>query len=42
MDGYPFEFNFNISGSLDQLVRDSISGLTLPERLGEGLSRGDR
>lgn len=37
MDGYPFEFNLNVSGRLDEILRQGLRGYTLPERIGTGL-----
>jgi hypothetical protein len=42
MDGYPFVFNLNLSGRLDEIIRDGLRSYALPARLGEGLSKAPR
>ena len=39
MDAYPFVFNLNLSGKLDEIIRTGLRSYELPARLGEGLSK---
>jgi hypothetical protein len=39
MDAYPFIFNFNLSGRLDEIIRSGLRSYDLPARLGEGISK---
>ncbi len=36
MEGYPFEFNLNLSGKLDEIIRSGLESYQHPERLGKG------
>lgn len=40
MDAYPFVFNLNLSGKLDEIIRAGLNSYELPARIGEGLSKG--
>jgi hypothetical protein len=40
MDAYPFVFNLNLSGKLDEIIRSGLQSYELPARLGERLSKG--
>jgi hypothetical protein len=40
MDGYPFVFNLNLSGRLDEIIRDGLRSYAHPARLGQGTSKG--
>jgi len=40
MDAYPFVFNLNLSGKLDEIIRSGLQSYELPARVGEGLSKG--
>jgi hypothetical protein len=40
MDSYPFVFNLNLSGKLDEIIRTGLKSYELPARLGEGISKG--
>ena len=37
-DGYPVEFNLNVSGALDRVLRDSLAGYRIPETIQERLN----
>ncbi|MBT7614544.1 MAG: hypothetical protein HN577_15180, partial [Rhodospirillaceae bacterium] len=37
-DGYPIEFNVNLSGDLDKIVRESLAGWRIPEEIRKKLS----
>jgi len=37
-DGYPIEFNVNLTGDLDKIVPDSLAGWRIPEEIRERLS----
>jgi hypothetical protein len=39
MDAYPFVFNLNLSGKLDEIIRTGLQSYELPARVGEGLSK---
>jgi len=39
MDAYPFIFNLNLSGKLDEIIRTGLQSYELPARVGEGLSK---
>lgn len=36
-DGYPVEFNLNVSGALDRVLRDSLAGYRIPQIIQERL-----
>jgi hypothetical protein len=36
LEGYPFEFNLNLSGKLDEIIRSGLESYQHPERLGKG------
>lgn len=38
MEGYPFEFNINLSGKIDEILRRGLASYRLPETLGTALS----
>ena len=40
MDAYPFVFNLNLSGKLDEIIRTGLQSYELPARVGEGISKG--
>lgn len=42
LDGQPFEFNFNLSGDLEQVIRSGIFGYTLSDRLRDELLKKGR
>ena len=37
-DGYPVEFNLNVSGQLDRVLRDSLAGYRVPDTIRERLN----
>ena len=39
MDAYPFVFNLNLSGKLDEIIRTGLQSYELPARVGEGISK---
>ena len=39
-DGHPLEFNLNLTGQLDDIIKTGYQTYALPERLGEALLRG--
>lgn len=42
MDGYPFEFNLNVSGALGQLLRQGLATYQIPESIGRSLKDGTK
>lgn len=38
-DGYPVEFNLNVSGALDRVLRQSLAGYRIPEAIEEQFER---
>ncbi|MCB2100097.1 MAG: YdbH domain-containing protein, partial [Rhodobacterales bacterium] len=42
MDGYPFEFNLNVSGALGQLLRQGLATYHLPENIGRSIQGGGK
>ncbi len=36
-DGYPVEFNLNVSGALDRVLRQSLAGYRIPAAIEEQL-----
>jgi hypothetical protein len=39
MDGYPFVFNLNLSGKLDEIIRTGLQSYELPAQIGKGISK---
>jgi hypothetical protein len=40
-DGYPIEFNLNLTGELDRILRDSLVGYRIPDIVQERLESGE-
>ena len=40
MDGYPFAFNVNLSGKLDEILQRGLESMRLPDEIGAALAGG--
>ena len=40
-DGYPIEFNLNLTGELDRILRDSLVGYRIPDIVKDQLENGE-